>query len=452
MTAAEAFERAREMIAEAIASGAERLAGFPEELEALPEEIRQARALRWLDITGTQVADLSPIAGMDWLTRLHAERTPIADLGPLEGLTGLASLSLNDTQVSDLSALRGAAGLQRLYLSNTQVSDLSALSGAAGLQKLSLKDTQVSDLSALSGAVVLRELSLNDTQVSDLSALSGAVGLQELWLNNTQVSDLSALSDAAGLQALYLNGTPVSDLSALSGAARLRELSLSHTQVRDLRPIRDASIDDDWQGVLQLNFVGIPATALDPELERLSLMHEHEGRSVQTLAYLRGLEEWPPKGTGPQEDRASGASFGFDPQGRFSLEDAALGSDEERAELQEDCRIKVRTLVAAVGDSNEYAGLKVAAERYRAVIDRAPEEIKARRLFSTGNTLKGWWQRHVQADREGPGERSGAAGDGGATQGSGGDAGALRVGSAGDGRGSAQGAELHLRRMGCGSL
>jgi internalin A len=107
--------------------------------------------LQWLNLSGTQVSDLSPLAGLENLQSLVLSGTQVSDLSPLAGLENLQGLYLSGTQVSDLSPLAGLENLQELNLSGTQVSDLSPLAGLENLQWLYLSGTQVSDLSPLAG-------------------------------------------------------------------------------------------------------------------------------------------------------------------------------------------------------------------------------------------------------------------------------------------------------------
>ena len=176
--------------------------------------------LQSLDLSYTQVSDLTPLAGLSGLQTLKLTQCwDVSDLRPLSDLSGLRSLILNRTQVSDLAPLSGLSGLQTLYLDDTQVSDLAPLSGLSGLQRLYLDNTQVSDLAPLSGLSGLQRLSLDGTQVSDLANLSEVSGLQRLNLIRTPVSDLAPLSGLSGLQRLDLRGTQVTQ----AGMAELKK-------------------------------------------------------------------------------------------------------------------------------------------------------------------------------------------------------------------------------------
>ncbi len=84
----------------------------------------------------------------------------------------LTSLDLSGSDVSDLTFLQSATNLEELDLSDTEVSDISALSSLTSLVELSLSGTPVEDITPLSNLTNLKVLDLSDTEVSDISALS----------------------------------------------------------------------------------------------------------------------------------------------------------------------------------------------------------------------------------------------------------------------------------------
>ena len=71
---------------------------------------------RVLNLSGTMVTDLGPLARLTSLTWLNLGGTQVTDVGPLAGLTKLKTLSLQGTQVTDLAPLAGlqANGLRIL--------------------------------------------------------------------------------------------------------------------------------------------------------------------------------------------------------------------------------------------------------------------------------------------------------------------------------------------------
>ena len=205
------------------------------QLKKKPEELSEKdfTNVTQLDLSGSEIGDLTGLQGLRSLQRLDLKGTQASDLTPLQGLSSLQTLSLLDTQVSDLTGLQGLTGLQWLDLKSTQASDLTPLQGLSSLKDLNLSGTHVSDLTSLQGLSSLKWLDLGGTQVSDLTPLQRLSSLQYLDLDATQVSDLTPLQALSGLVYLYLTNTQVSDLSPLQGLRSLRDLNLGDTQVPD---------------------------------------------------------------------------------------------------------------------------------------------------------------------------------------------------------------------------
>jgi Leucine-rich repeat (LRR) protein len=122
----------------------ERLAGMVANGE-IPKDVT------YLDLSGNQITDLSPLIGLTGLTELNLGANQITDLSPLSRLTGLTWLTLWDNQITDLSPLSGLTGLTGLGLDNNQITDLSPLSGLTGLTHLTLDDNPITDFSPLGG-------------------------------------------------------------------------------------------------------------------------------------------------------------------------------------------------------------------------------------------------------------------------------------------------------------
>ena len=201
--------------------------------------LKDFRALRTLNLWGSQVSDVSTLKDLTSLTTLDLSDTQVSDLAALKDLTSLTGLGLSYTLVSDVSALKDLTSLTGLDLSDTQVSDVSALKDLTSLTTLNLWATQVSDVSALKDLTSLTTLDLSSTQVSDVSTLEDLTSLTTLDLSGTQVSDVSALKDLTSLRDLYLSRTQVSDVSVLKDLTSLTSLFLSNTQVSDVSSLKD---------------------------------------------------------------------------------------------------------------------------------------------------------------------------------------------------------------------
>jgi hypothetical protein len=138
-------------------SGLDALAGLPRlnsvrlHLGAVPDAAFAAHlpALESLDLDGSRIESLAPLARAHALQHLSLESTPIGDeqMERLVRLPRLRTLTLNDTAVSDVGVRRVAAipTLWRLWLVNTAVTDasLAALASNVHLDRLDVRGTRV---------------------------------------------------------------------------------------------------------------------------------------------------------------------------------------------------------------------------------------------------------------------------------------------------------------------
>lgn len=187
--------------------------------------------LKHLDVHGSAVAELEPLARLTKLETVALAKTKVSDLSALQAALGLRELTAGDSPLSDLTPLSSLSKLEILDLKNTRVVELSPLSSLHGLRHLRLSGTKVKDLAPLRGLTKLERLDLDGTKVIDLSALSGLVALQRLDLNDTKVRDLSPLSTLTELEWLALRRTAITDVSPLLEMTRLQRLTLRSVKV-----------------------------------------------------------------------------------------------------------------------------------------------------------------------------------------------------------------------------
>jgi internalin A len=82
--------------------------------------------------------DLTRLAGLTNLKKLHLSWNQLTDLTPLKGLTNLEYLDLSLNDITDLSPLAGLTNLTWLDLSNNEITDVTPLAGLTNLKKLQL--------------------------------------------------------------------------------------------------------------------------------------------------------------------------------------------------------------------------------------------------------------------------------------------------------------------------
>jgi Leucine-rich repeat (LRR) protein/tRNA A-37 threonylcarbamoyl transferase component Bud32 len=165
--------------------------------------------LRHLDLSGTDIDDLSPLAGLE-LEHLDLSRTAVSELGVTAGMTGLRILDCSQSAVRDLSPLAGDQ-LEELRIAHTAVSELGPLSGFS-LRRIDLTASAVREVEPLRG-MALEELAMAHTAVATLAPL-GRAPLHTVDIRHSQVTDISPLSTAS-LDRLSLGGQALQGIGAV---------------------------------------------------------------------------------------------------------------------------------------------------------------------------------------------------------------------------------------------
>jgi len=195
--------------------------------------LREARALRTLHIVNGGLRDLTPLAGLDQLTRLHVSESKLQTVVGIEELRSLQSLALTQVSLDNLEAIVAAPWLRELHLYMPR--RLQSIAPLVGLP--------------------LRVLSIGGTR---------------------KIGDIERLTEVAGLEALELEGVgKLSSLSFLRGLRTLERFALI-----------EATVEDGDMGVL----LELPA------LRRVVLQkrrhYTHAGDEVQavlTARWTKGL-------------------------------------------------------------------------------------------------------------------------------------------------------------------
>lgn len=179
-----------------------------------------------LDLAGSQVTNLAPLAGQNKLVILNLDETKAADIGPLSHLVDLEFLNISNGTFKNLDAINGMKDLQYLHVSNADLEHVNGLTGLTELKTLSLRNSRALDLAPLAGMHNLEELWLAGSGIVDISALRSLVNLESVSFDKTKVTDLSPLSGLTNLKIIYADGTETTDLTPLSNMIHLREISI----------------------------------------------------------------------------------------------------------------------------------------------------------------------------------------------------------------------------------
>ena len=112
---------------------------------------RSLRSMKELTVAACSFSDTALLGRFEQLTHLDLSGTEVKDLTPFPNMKNLEWISLWGTRVSNISPLSRLEQLQYLDISKTQVRDLKPLSGLTNLRQLEIVGTNVTDLSPIAG-------------------------------------------------------------------------------------------------------------------------------------------------------------------------------------------------------------------------------------------------------------------------------------------------------------
>ena len=193
--------------------------------------------LTTLDISDSDVTDLTGLEYAPNLNYLNAENNQIQDIAPLANLRKLTYLYLSNNALETLEPLASLVRLQIFYLSNNSVKDLTPLANLTALTQLLLIHNQVTDISPLANLTNLTHLYLAENPIEAIEPLAGLINLRVLDLYNTGVKDITPLAKLTALESLVIVRNMIVDISPLVGLKNLKRLRLADNSIQDFSPL-----------------------------------------------------------------------------------------------------------------------------------------------------------------------------------------------------------------------
>ena len=238
--------------------------------------------LESLNIQGRKLSaeDLTAIAAHNTLTSLSLPNCSVSSVAELAPLTGLKYLDLSGNTLRNLSPLSGMTALEELYLGNNAVNSLEALTPLKALRVLDVSYNAISDLTPVYALKsTLTELYAGNNQIASILGIADLRKLTNLDLSYNNLSDVKMLTALTEVYQLDLSNNAIPSISGLETMKKLRLLDVSYNQITELPPFAPdcelVSIDlnhnqvallDPLSGLPMLNTVNAD---YNPEIESL---------------------------------------------------------------------------------------------------------------------------------------------------------------------------------------
>lgn len=165
---------------------------------ALPDEIpltqQEMLRLKRLSAWDSGITDLTGLEHAAFLIDLGLSGNQIRDLRPLAGLVQLEGLSLSGNPISDISPLVNLTNLKGLDLGGyRKIVDIAPLANLIQLERLNLNRQSIYDITPLANLTQLTHLTLENNYVTDFGPLANLINLERLWINRNLGSDFTPL-------------------------------------------------------------------------------------------------------------------------------------------------------------------------------------------------------------------------------------------------------------------
>lgn len=288
----------------------------------LPLEIEELEGVVFIDISNTQVADISSLAHLKRLQSVNLSGTKVASIEPLKSLTDLRYLDANGSGLESLPTFSSQSSIRRISVAGTKINELPDLSGLPDLVELDASDTPLQNISGLKGVKSLRRLDLARTSVEDISPVQSLESLEFLDISYSPIVELRPMLSLA----LKLVGKA-------EDAERRRKEAAS----------KEDAVPADFEGLkIGFDFVGTEATLVDRELDRLAKLSKD--RTQETMQYLASLDEdWPKIDSNiPKQDRLFPVKVFSD---KIDL-DSEVEQKEEPSDLEKSLHKELKRLSA----------------------------------------------------------------------------------------------------------
>ncbi len=207
------------------------------------EGLQHCLVVQEIRLSGNEIEDISPLAGLKELLSLDLAANKIADISALKELKRLQYLNLNDNRVQKLDALAELSNMRSLYLNNNKIERLGKLKQLTKLWSLYVSGNPLQAAAVLRRLEMVDTLDLSNCGLKSVDFIKPMKRLKLLDLSGNQLESLDALvalAEANKPTAQFLR-VDISDnpLSAKTVKAELKQLDEMRVRVSNEKSAKD---------------------------------------------------------------------------------------------------------------------------------------------------------------------------------------------------------------------
>jgi len=191
------------------------------------------RDLTYVDISRTQINELSPISNITFLSYLDVSNTPTVDIQFIKYSDKLKHLNISGTKVTNIDELTSLKNLQTFKAAKAPLRGFGVLENFTQLEILDLEESGFNNIENLKNLSQLNELNIRGNYLINFGFLSELKQLEEINLEETNILDLSPLASLPSLWRVNINGTEVSQLDPVNGSKSVKRIYADRTSISE---------------------------------------------------------------------------------------------------------------------------------------------------------------------------------------------------------------------------
>ena len=185
-------------------------------------------------LSGWSVKSIDFLEPLTKLRTLNLDNNEIADTSPLRGLQQLESLNLRSNGISDISFLEALPELRSLDLGFNKITDGAVLEQLTQLEALDISSNAMGDWVFLEKLDQLRTLNVSFNKLADAGCWQNLRQLETLIVIDSPLENGSFLEELDQLHTLHLSSNWLTRTSFLNKLTQLRKLVVRHNRIKDL--------------------------------------------------------------------------------------------------------------------------------------------------------------------------------------------------------------------------
>ncbi|AKP50014.1 leucine-rich repeat domain-containing protein [Cyclobacterium amurskyense] len=197
------------------------------------DPIHVFRDLKYVDISRTQIKELSPISNITFLSYLDISYTPTEDIQFIKYSDKLNFLNISGTKVTNIDELTSLKNLRTFKAAKAPLRGFGVLENFSQLEVLDLEESGFNNIENLKNLTKLKKLDIQGNYLINFGFLSELKQLEEINLEETNILDLSPLASLPSLWRVNINGTEVSQLDPINGSKSIKRIYADRTSISE---------------------------------------------------------------------------------------------------------------------------------------------------------------------------------------------------------------------------